>query len=145
MRQGSDAAILQFSMKTVCAAWNQLIRTNPVKAAHKQVTKNDGPARVQNHRRGKSEPFVFFHAVGIERNNRNLGKICLVQGAPDEADIVAGPAASACLCHDDGKPAGIVPAGKNCVHDLADSCHGGKAGIVVHKPEPGVDRLTVVI
>ena len=77
------------------------------------------------------ESRIILHAVGIERDDRNMAQICLVERTADKTDIIACPAAASGLRHHDGKLFCVIAAGQHSLHNLSHHRYGGKAGIVV--------------
>ena len=140
-----DAALPKLGVQGVGGAGRAFIGADPVQAAQEEVPEDDGFAEGENQGRGEAEALVLFHAVGVERDDGNVREAGLVQGAADEADIIAGPAAAAGLGHDDGEAVGVILAGEHGLHDLAHHRDGGEAGVVVDVAEPGVDGAAVVV
>ena len=141
----SNTACPEFGMQRIRRAGNALIGTDSIQAAKKKVAEDDGFAGRKDHRRGKPEPFVLLHAVGVQGDNGDMRETGLVKGTANETHIVAGPAASTGLRHDDGEAVSVIVSGENGLHDLAHNRHGRKAGVVVNISESGVDGGAVVV
>lgn len=118
IRQGVNADILPLAVQRIGRAGLELVGPHAVQAAHEQVAVDDGVDGVHDHSRRELEARILFHAVGVQRDDRDVLQVRLIQRTADEGDVVAGPAAPAGLGHDDGQTVRVVAAGQNRLHDL---------------------------
>ena len=100
---------------------------------------------VQQQRRRNAEALVRLHAVGVERDDRDVFKARLFERAADKGDVIARAAAAAGLRHGDGETICVVFSGQNGAHDLADDRDGGEAGVVIDVFQARVDGAAVVV
>ena len=77
------------------------VRARTVKYAHKKVADHNSHYKTVQKNRRNLKAWIFFKALCAQRKNRNLSPSCIVQGAPDKADIVCCTASAACLRNDE--------------------------------------------
>ena len=93
----------------------------------------------------KLKSWIFFHSVGVERDNRNVWHSYLIKRAADKAYIVACTTASACLRHNYGETVGVVLARGYRLHNLTYCGDWRKARVVVDIFKTRVYRTAVII
>ena len=103
------------------------------------------PGSIQNQGDCKLEAGIFLHTVGIERDDGNVGKPRLLQSPADKSHIVAGPAAAACLGHEDGQTVCIVFPRGHSAHNLPHHSDRGEASVVVHKLQAHINGRPIVV
>ena len=74
-----------------------------------------------------------------------MGEANVVKGAANEADVVAGATASACLRHKDSEAVGIVFTRQDGLHNLTDRGDRGEAGVVVDEFQACINSGAIVV
>ena len=141
----TDGSAFPFLMHLVDGTRNPLIRSGPVNHAHEEIAQGYGLHSALDGLKVDLEARVGLKALDGECNNGYLRVARLLQSTADEAYIVCGTAASACLSHDESELVHIILAGLDRMHHLADDYHGRVAGVVIYILDTGVCGYPVYI
>ena len=125
-----------------CIGRSQLefIGPHAVEAALDQVAQEQCLDQGHEGGRGNMEARILFHAVEAGGNHGDLFHAGLFQGSADKRHIIARPAASAGLRHDQCQMVDVIPPGKNGFHHLAHHNDRRIAGVIVDKAQSHVHR-----
>ena len=98
-RKTGNTAFFPFFMERIGSARFLFIGTGSIENPHENITVNHSLHGFgdQSRRQGKSG--IGFHAVGIDRNNRNLRHSCFFQRPSDKSDVIGGAATTSGLSH----------------------------------------------
>ena len=140
-----DTLCSPMAVKSIGRARNLFVGAYPVYASHQQITVDNSLQHFCQKTAGNFEALIFLHAVCVQGNDRDMGKTSLFQCSSDECHIVAGPAASASLGHNDCQLVGIVFPGQHCLHDLSHHGDGRETGIVIDEFQTHIHGAAVIV
>ena len=103
LRKSLNTDLFPFLMKCIGTSRNCLIWSGCIKDTHENVTVYNCLHGLGHHWQCNGETWVSFHAICIDRNNRNLRHTGFLQCPADKSDIVGGTAAAAGLAHKDSR------------------------------------------
>ena len=144
-RNKINTDLLPFLVNPVCRALFLLIRTHPVNTFHHDIAEFCCIAETNRKIRRDLEARIFLQTAQVNRDDRNLRHIGLLQRTADKSDVVRSTAAAAGLAHDDSHFVQVILAGEQRLHNLSDYHQRRIAGIVVDVFQSDIDRLFVVV
>ena len=130
-RQEIDAFFFQPFMQPVGASLFLLVGADPVETFHEQIAELYCVKHAKEQGQVHLESRIGLQPLYGSGDDRHMVKTCLFQRAAEESHIVGGPAAAACLGHDDGGAAQVIFAAGKLRHHLTDDNEGRVAGVIV--------------
>ena len=144
-RNEINTDFLPFFVNPVCRSLLLLIRTHPVDTFHHDITELRCIAETNRKIRCDLEARIFLQTAQVNRDDRNLRHIGLLQRTADKSDVVRSTAAAAGLAHDDSHFVQVILAGEQRLHNLSDYHQRRIAGIIVDVFQSDINRLFVVV